>query len=101
MNTLLFILLAVIALSSYACGYWYEKLFKDDGKPSKWRFPRLTNDDRYSLSERTQLCLVIIFVVVSLLSLGDITISLGTYIIILVMAAVVPVILGSYCGKHI
>ena len=111
MNALLFILLALIALSSYACGHlfsfkerykeWYEKLFKEDGKPSSWRFSRQTNHNRYTLSQRAQRCLAIVFVTVSLLSLEDITISLGAYIIIFTMAVAVPEILGSYCGKPV
>ncbi len=111
MNTLLFILLALIALSSYACGHlfsfkerykkWYEKLFNEDGKPSNWGFSRQTNHDRCALSEQTQLCFVIMFVVVSFLSLEDLTISLGVYVITLVMAIVVPVILGLHYGKRV
>ena len=110
MNTLLFILLALIALSSYACGHifsfkerykeWYKKLFEENGKPSNWRFSRQTNHDRYTLSQRIQLCLVIVFVVVSLLSLEDITISFGAYFITLAVAVAVPEILGSYCGER-
>ena len=110
MNTLLFIILALIALSSYACGHlfsfkerykeWYEKLFKEDGKPSQWSFSRQTNHNRYILSQRAQLYLVVAFVVISLLCLGDITISLGTYFITLAVTVVAPEILGAYFGKH-
>jgi len=111
MNTLLFIVLALIALSSYASGYffsfkerykeWYEKLFKENEKPSQWRFSRQTNHDRYILSQKAQLYLVIAFVVISLLCLEYITISFGTYFITFAVAVVVPEILGAYFGKHI
>ena len=111
MNTLLFILLVFIALSSYACGHlfsfkerykeWYKKLFKENGKPSNWRFSRQTNHDRYTWSERAQRCFVMVFVIVSLLCLRDITISLATYFITLTVAVVAPEILGTYLGKRI
>lgn len=110
MNPILFILLALIALSSYACGYlfsfkerykeWYPKLFQNGAKPIQWCLSRQTNHDRYKLSHRVQLTVIIVFLVASMLCLEDMTIGLWLYIIILAAVAVAPEILGGYCGKR-
>jgi hypothetical protein len=110
MNPILFVLLALVALSSYAYGHllsfkerykeWHKKLFKNGVKPVQWSLSRQTNRDRYKLSRRILLTMVTVFLVVTMLCLEDMTIPLWLYIIILAIAAVAPEILGSYYGKR-
>ena len=109
MNLLLLFMLALIALSSYACGHifsfkerykeWYPKLFQNGVKPAQWNLSRQTNHDRYKLIHRVQLAVIIVFLVTSLLCLESITISLGRYFITLAVAALLPEILGIHFGK--
>lgn len=109
MNLLLYFILALIAISSYACGHtfsfkerykeWYPKLFQNGAKPVQWNLSRQTNHDRYKLSHGIQLAMVAAFLIISMLCLKDITISLWLYIIILAVVALAPEILGAYCGQ--
>ncbi|MBQ5945613.1 hypothetical protein IJL65_04480 [bacterium] len=110
MNTILFIMLAVIAISSYAAGYlfsfkerykeWHEKLFKNDAKPVQWCLSRMINHNRYTFSNWVQLASVAMFLVISLLCLEDITIPLWLYFITLAATATLPEMIGWYCGKR-
>ena len=110
MNLLLLFILALIALSSYACGYsfsfkerykkWYSKLFQNGAKPTNWNLSRQTNHDRHKLIRRIRLAVIIVFLITSLLCLESMTISLWLYLIILAVVALLPEILGAYCGKH-
>ena len=110
MNTILFIMLAVIALSSYASGYllsfkekykeWHTKLFKNDVKPVQWCLSRMINHNRYTFSNWVQLASIAMFLVISLLCLEDITIPLWLYIVILATTSILPEIIGWYCGKY-
>ena len=106
MNPVLFILLALIALSSYAHGYilsfeerceLYPKPFANDVKPVWWN---RTNHDMCKLSQQAQLSVIIVFLITSMLYLEDMIIPLWLYIITLAVVAVAPEILGSCCGKR-
>ena len=110
MNPLLFTVLALIAVSSCISGYlfsfkerykeWYKKLFKDGVKPVQWSLSRQTNHDRYKLSHFVQLTTVVVFLAISMLCVESMTISLWLYFIVLSVTAVVPEILGGYCGNR-
>jgi hypothetical protein len=106
MNPVLLILLALIALSSYAYGYilsfkerceLYPKLFANGVKPVWWN---RTNHDMCKLSLQVQLAVIIVFLIASMLCLEDMAIPLWLYIITLAVVAVAPEILGSCCGKR-
>lgn len=109
MNKILFVLLALIAISSFVCGYlfsfkerykkWYPKLFHEE-KPLHWNLSRKKNHDRYKLSRKVQLAVIILFLITSMLCLKDITIGLWLFLIILAVSAIAPEILGDYCGKY-
>jgi len=110
MNLLLLFILALIALSSYDRGHsfsfkkrykeWYSKLFQNGAKPSNWNLSRQTNHDKHKLIKRIRLAVIIVFLVASLLYLESITVSLKHYLIILAAVAILPEILGAYCGKY-
>lgn len=109
MSTFLFIVLAIIALSSFARGYlfgfkerykkWHERLFKITARPSSWGMSRQTNHDRYVLAHWAQLVAVTMFLVISLLCLDSITIPLWAYFLILATTATLPDIIGWLYGK--
>ena len=112
MNLLLLFILALIALSSYACGHffsfkerykeWYSKLFQNGAKPANWNLSRQTNHDRYKLVQRVRLTAIFAFLVALLLCIESMsTISLGLYFVALVVATLLPKRLGRYCGKPI
>lgn len=114
MNTLLFILLVLIAISSYAEGFlfsfkerykeeWLPKLFKDGVKPALWGLSRQVNHDKYELSRQVRLYTVITFLIISILCVilhaEIVTINLWEYLIVLVATALLPGVFGYYCGK--
>lgn len=110
MNQLLFVVLGLIAVSSYVSGYllsfkkrykkWQKNLFKSRSKPIRWGISRQTNHNRYELVHYVQLVMVAAFLIISMLCAEDITIPLWLYTVILVAAVLFTEILGVFCGKR-
>ena len=111
MELLFIFLLALIALSSYACGYyfsfkerykqWYNKLFTCRMRPTLWPISRMKNHNRYITSCRTLLITLVILLAIAILNIEEIVVPLWTAFLYLMSMLLIPYFVGKHLGKQI